>query len=108
MKAHIPINAKQRQEIQKIARETLNSEREKLYNAVNNEKDDIAKRCMYLSLLTMQQIGLSPRTMRRAQDALPAVTEKYMQYRVEQLADEWARITLQDIGVETPETKEKL
>ena len=43
MKAHIPINAKQRQEIQKIARETLNSEREKLYNAVNNEKDDIAK-----------------------------------------------------------------
>lgn len=55
----------------------------------------------------MHQVGLSPRTMRRVQDALPAVQDKYLEYRADQLADEWARLTLQDIGVDTPETTEK-
>lgn len=108
MKAHITLTSRQRQEIEKFVAELLQKERESLYEEVNQEKADIAKRCMFLALLTMHQIGLSARTMRKAQKALPAVTEKYMMYRDEQLADEWARLTLHDIGVETPDTTDKL
>lgn len=46
--------------------------------------------------------------MKRVQDALPVVTEKYHEYRAEQLADVWARVVLHDIGVDVPETGEKL
>lgn len=130
MKAHLSLNAKQRQDIKKMAENILQEEKdrlqnqikeeyEKLYEAsqkererineqVNKEREDISKRCLYIVLLSMYQAGLSPKTMVRVQNAVPAVTEKFMEYRVEQLADEWARVTLQDIGVETPETKEKL
>ena len=36
------------------------------------------------------------------------VAEKYQEYRNDQLADLWAQVTLQEIGVEVEETKEKL
>lgn len=97
MRAHIPINAKTHQEIKSLA-----------YDSVMKERADIATRSLYLVLLAMYQVGLSPRTMKRVQDALPVVTEKYHEYRAEQLADVWARVLLQDIGVDVPETGEKL
>lgn len=97
MRAHIPINAKTNKEIKALA-----------HGAVMEERADIATRSLYLVLLAMYQVGLSPRTMKRVQDALPVVTEKYHEYRAEQLADVWARVLLQDIGVDVPETEEKL
>lgn len=36
------------------------------------------------------------------------VTEKYSSYRVDQLADTWAQVTLQNIGVDVAETGEQL
>lgn len=97
MRAHIPINAKTNKEIKALA-----------YDAVMKERADIATRSLYLVLLAMYQVGLSPRTMKRVQDALPVVTKKYHEYRNAQLADEWARVTLQDVGVDVPETGERL
>lgn len=97
MKAHIPINAKTRKEIDSFA-----------HRAVLKERSDIATRAMYLCLLAMDQAGLSPRTMRRVRDLLPSVTKKYTEYRIEQLADLWAKTILEDKGVEVPATREPL
>ena len=57
MKAHFPVNAKMRQELDKFA-----------HNAVIAERADIAQRAMYICLLAMDQAGLSARTMRRVRD----------------------------------------
>lgn len=97
MKAHFPVNAKMRQELEAYAHE-----------AVLKERSDIATRAMYLCLLAMDQAGLSPRTMRRVRDLLPSVTKKYAEYRIEQLADLWAKTILEDKGVEVPATREPL
>lgn len=97
MKAHFPVNAKMRQELDKFA-----------HNAVIAERADIAQRAMYICLLAMDQAGLSARTMRRVRDCIPAVTEKYAEYRSEQLADLWAKTLLDEKGVPVPGTGEPL
>lgn len=77
-------------------------------DAVNRERDDIAKRALYITLLACWQAGLSPRTLRKIQAAMPAVAEKYKEYRADSLADVWAQVTLQDMGVDVEETEERL
>ena len=77
--------------------------------AVEKERYDIATRASYLCLLACYQAGLSPKTLRRIQKLMTGcVAEKYQEYRNDQLADLWAQVTLQEIGVEVEETKEKL
>ena len=49
---------------------------EYVHERVMKERQDIATRCLYLTLLAMYQVGLSPRTMRRVQSALKAVIDK--------------------------------
>lgn len=76
---------------------------------LDKERDDIATRAIYLCLLACYQVGLSPRTLKRIQNAMTGpVADKYNEYRNDQLADLWAQVTLQEIGVEVEETKEKL
>lgn len=79
-----------------------------IQEAVNRERQDIGKRCLYLTLLACWQVGLAPRTLRKIQAALTPVSEKYKEYRADQLADLWAQITLQEMGVPVEETEEKL
>ena len=77
--------------------------------AVMKERNDIATRAIYLCLLACYQVGLSPRTLKRIQDAMTGpVADKYNEYRNDQLADLWAQVTLQSIGIEAPQTKEPL
>lgn len=53
--------------------------------------------------------GLKPSTLVKIQNAMSGpVTEKYSSYRVDQLADTWAQVTLQNIGVDVAETGEQL
>lgn len=69
----------------------------------------IQSRAAYLCLLACYQVGLSPRTLKRIQDAMTGpVADKYNEYRNDQLADLWAQVTLQSIGIEEPQTKEPL
>ena len=77
--------------------------------AVMKERDDIATRATYLCLLACYQVCLSPRTLKRIQNAMTGpVADKYNEYRNDQLADLWAQVTLQSIGIEAPQTKEPL
>lgn len=80
----------------------------RLNDALNKERDDIAKRALYITLLACWQVGLSPRTLRKIQAAMPDVAEKYKEYRADSLADVWAQVTLQDMGVDVEETEERL
>lgn len=93
MKAHFPVNARQRQELEKIAREE-----------VKTQIHDISTRCQYQWALAMLQVGLSPKTVRRVMEALPAVAEKYMDYQTEKLGDLFMRTVLGDAGLDMPET----
>lgn len=69
---------------------------------------DIATRATYLCLLACYQVGLSPRTLKRIQDAMTGpVADKYNEYRNDQLADLWAQVTLQSIGIEAPKTRSR-
>lgn len=97
MKALIHLDQANRKQLERRAHE-----------AVMKERADIAMRSLYLVLLACYQVGLSPRTLRKIQDALPVVTKRYSDYRIDQLADNWAHITLQGIGVDVPETESKL
>ena len=101
MKAMIRMNARQRQQAHKEMRQIAAIQVEK-------ERNDIATRAMYLTLIACQQVGLSARTLRRIRDAIPMVTERYADYRTDGLADEWAQMMLDKAGVEVPETEEKL
>lgn len=97
MKAVIPLDRNSRKVLDRQVQE-----------AVNQERGDIAKRAIYLALLACWQVGLAPSTLRKIQAAMMPVTEKYQAYRADQLADLWAQVTLQNIGVDTEETEEKL
>ena len=101
MKAMIRMNARQRQQAHKEMRQIAAIQVEK-------ERNDIATRAMYLTLIACQQVGLSARTLRRIRDAIPMVTERYADYRTDGLADAWAQMMLDKAGVEVPETEEKL
>ena len=52
---------------------------------------------------------IESRTLKRIQDAMTGpVADKYNEYRNDQLADTWAQVTLQNIGVDVAETGEQL
>ena len=102
MKSMIRMNARERQQANKEIRNMVAQEIEK-------ERADISTRAIYLCLLACYQVGLSPRTLKRIQDAMTGpVADKYNEYRNDQLADLWAQVTLQSIGIEAPQTKEPL
>lgn len=86
-------------------------EREYMVKLVKTEADkqlhDISVRAQYVWSIAMLQSGLSPRTVNRVAKRFPAAMKKYKEYAAEQLADEWARITLQDAGCNAPETQNK-
>lgn len=94
MKAHIPFNAKQRQEIDRMARESA-----------RKEKDDISTRAQYQWGLAMLQAGLSPKTVQRVINLLPMVSERYAEFQTSQLGDEFMQAVLGDAGIEVPKTK---
>ena len=97
----IRMNARERQQANKEIRNMVAQEIEK-------ERADIATRAMYLVLIACQQVGLSARTLLRIMNTIPMVTERYAEYRTDGLADEWAKMMLDKVGVEVPDTKEKL
>ena len=101
MKAMIRMNARERQHAHKEIRHMVAEELDK-------ERDDIATRAMYLSLIACQQAGLSARTLRRIMNTIPMVTERYAEYRTDGLADERAKMMLDRSGLDVPDTKEKL
>lgn len=100
MKAMIRMNARQRQQAHKEMRQIAAIQVEK-------ERNDIATRAMYLALIACQQVGLSARTLRRIRDAIPMVTDRYADYKTDGLADAWAKMMLDNAGVDVPETEEK-
>ena len=100
MKAMIRMNARERQQAHREIRQMVAEELDK-------ERDDIATRAMYLALIACQQVGLSARTLRRIRDAIPMVTERYADYKTDGLADAWAKMMLDNAGVDVPETEEK-
>ena len=100
MKALVRMNARQRQQAHKEMRQIAAIQVEK-------ERNDIATRAMYLTLIACQQVGLSARTLRRIRDAIPMVVERYADYRTDGLADAWTKMLLDKAGVEVPETEEK-
>ena len=86
----------------------------RVHEEVMKERQDIALRSLYLCLLACYQVGLKLVTRMTTdvtviQNAMSGpVTEKYSSYRVDQLADTWAQVTLQNIGVDVAETGEQL
>ena len=65
------------------------------------------QRAQYQWGMAMYLAGLSPRTINRVIDLLPAVADKYRDLKPDQLADEFFRLTLADRGVNLPETERK-
>ena len=109
MKAHIRPTAQMQKAIDEYADKKIAEIQKAGEKAVEKERYDIATRASYLCLLACYQAGLSPKTLRRIQKLMTGcVAEKYQEYRNDQLADLWAQVTLQEIGVEVEETKEKL
>lgn len=95
----------------KLSRKLLAMAQEypRVHEEVMKERQDIALRSLYLCLLACYQVGLKPSTLVKIQNAMSGpVTEKYSSYRVDQLADTWAQVTLQNIGVDVAETGEQL
>lgn len=82
--------------------------REIVEEMVQTERADISQRAQYQWGMAMLQAGLSPRTVRRVMDHLPAVAQKYMEYQTEKLGDLFMRSVLADAGVEMPETEKPI
>lgn len=93
MRSHLHINSQMKQDLEKIAQERFRA-----------YEQDNTTRCTYLWCLACLQAGLSPRTIRRIMQYLPAVSEKYADYKSEALGDLYARLTLASAGLELPET----
>lgn len=74
---------------------------------VEQRQKDIATRAQYQWGMAMYLAGLSPRTINRVVDLLPAVADKYRDLKPDQLADEFFQLTLADRGVNLPETERK-
>lgn len=110
MKAHISRPTGQMQKaIDEYADKKIAEIQKAGAKAVEKERYDIATRASYLCLLACYQAGLSPRTLRRIQKLMTGcVADKYQEYKNDQLADLWAQVTLQGIGVDIEETKDKL
>lgn len=79
------------------------------HEVVMKERNDIATRATYLCLLACYQTGLSRRTLVKIQNCMTGpVADKYNEYRNDQLADLWAQVTLQGIGIDAQKTEEPL
>ena len=109
MKAKLHLTPELQKAVDEYAEEKIKDIESRANEAVMKERNDIATRAIYLCLLACYQVGLSPRTLKRIQDAMTGpVADKYNEYRNDQLADLWAQVTLQSIGIEAPKTKEPL
>ena len=109
MKAKLHLTPELQKAVDEYAEEKIKDIESRANEAVMKERNDIATRAIYLCLLACYQVGLSPRTLKRIQDAMTGpVADKYNEYRNDQLADLWAQVTLQSIGIEVPKTKEPL
>lgn len=109
MKAKLHLTPELQKAVDEYAEEKIKDIESRANKAVMKERNDIATRAIYLCLLACYQVGLSPRTLKRIQDAMTGpVSDKYNEYRNDQLADLWAQVTLQSIGIEAPKTKEPL
>lgn len=109
MKARLHPTPAMQKAIDAYAEAKIQGIQSRAQEAVMKERDDIATRATYLCLLACYQVGLSPRTLKRIQDAMTGpVADKYNEYRNDQLADLWAQVTLQSIGIEASKTKEPL
>ena len=109
MKARLHPTPALQKAVDEYAEEKIKDIQSRAYEAVMKERNDIATRATYLCLLACYQVGLSPRTLKRIQDAMTGpVADKYNEYRNDQLADLWAQVMLQSIGIEAHKTKEPL
>ena len=109
MKAKLHLTPELQKAVDEYAEEKIKDIESRASEAVMKERNDIATRAIYLCLLACYQVGLSPRTLKRIQDAMTGpVADKYNEYRNDELADLWAQVTLQSIGIEAPQTKEPL
>ena len=109
MKAKLHLTPELQKAVDEYAEEKTKDIESRANEAVMKERNDIATRAIYLCLLACYQVGLSPRTLKRIQDAMTGpVADKYNEYRNDQLADTWAQVTLQNIGVDVAETGEQL
>ena len=109
MKAKLHLTPELKKAVDEYVEEKIKDIESRANEAVMKERNDIATRAIYLCLLSCYQVGLSPRTLKRIQDAMTGpVADKYNEYRNDQLADLWAQVTLQSIGIEAPKTKEPL
>lgn len=95
--------------VDEYAEEKIKDIQSRAYEAVMKERDDIATRATYLCLLACYQAGLSRRTLVKIQNYMTGpVADKYNEYRNDQLADLWAQVTLQGIGIDAKKTEEPL
>lgn len=109
MKAKLHLTPELKKSVDEYAEEKIKDIESRANEAVMKERNDIATRAIYMCLLACYQVGLSPRTLKRIQDAMTGpVADKYNEYRNDQLADTWAQVTLQNIGVDVDETGEQL
>lgn len=109
MKAKLRLTPELKKAVDEYAEEKIKDIESRANEAVMKERNDIATRAIYMCLLACYQVGLSPRTLKRIQDAMTGpVADKYNEYRNDQLADTWAQVTLQNIGVDVAETGEQL
>lgn len=109
MKAKLHLTPELQKAVDEYAEEKIKDIESRAHEAVMKERNDISTRATYLCLLACYQVGLSPRTLKRIQNAMTGpVADKYNEYRVDQLADTWAQVTLQNIGVDVDETGEQL
>ena len=98
MKARLHPTQAMQKAIDAYAEAKIHGIQSRAQEAVMKERNDIATRATYLCLPACYQVGLSPRTLKRIQDAMTGpVADKYNEYRNDQLADLWAQVTLQSI-----------
>lgn len=109
MKAKLHLTPELKKAVDEYVEEKIKDIESRANEAVMKERNDIATRAIYLCLLACYQVGLSHRTLKRIQNAMTGpVADKYNEYRNDKLADLWAQVTLQSIGIEAPQTKEPL
>lgn len=109
MKARIHPTKEMQTAIDRYADDKIAETTAKAHEAVMKERNDIATRATYLCLLACYQAGLSRRTLVKIQNYMTGpVADKYNEYRNDQLADLWAQVTLQGIGIDAKKTEEPL
>ena len=82
MKARLHPTPAMQKAIDAYAEAKIQGIQSRAQEAVMKECNDIATRATYLCLLACYQVGLSPRTLKRIQDAMTGpVADKYNEYR---------------------------